>query len=398
MNDSTLQIPDAQEEYDSSIDDYYLHQEIPTPIQHSEYRTTMRDSISACKPEPPLHNAETHNAVEDPRASELRTTAKAMYKEANDLYVKTEGHLLAYIKIHSGLRSISDQARLYECYLESLYGGPPAPRANKPGKSYHEYGLAIDIIRGADEDRLKNALSASGWVQAISDEGWHFQAESADDWSDVTQKIENIIKPLSDKYAEDRVVYHENKKRVSEREPGYKKEKKRLDDERITLNKDRSTLNQERTLLLSRQANLNYEDNAIKTERTRVLQLKNSYTGMTYKYCPQNASYEQCTHENLKRQYDSEKNRALFEYQSAVKDLASREQKQATARKTWSDDMILFRANSQRLQERLQSYDQDRTKNEEEGKKINRWKTEMEARDALKLENLNKIISSASKI
>jgi len=45
-----------------------------------------------------------------------------------------------------------------------------------PGKSLHEYGLAIDVNSGylASHPEVRQALLARGWYQERPDEPWHF--------------------------------------------------------------------------------------------------------------------------------------------------------------------------------------------------------------------------------
>ena len=54
----------------------------------------------------------------------------------------------------SGFRSLKEQAKLWLAYKAHLDGtGPPAPRAAPPGKSAHNYGLAIDVVLDTDDGK-----------------------------------------------------------------------------------------------------------------------------------------------------------------------------------------------------------------------------------------------------
>lgn len=46
------------------------------------------------------------------------------------------------VRITSGYRSVAEQRRLYERYIAGRQPYPVAP----PGRSYHNYGLAVDIV------------------------------------------------------------------------------------------------------------------------------------------------------------------------------------------------------------------------------------------------------------
>jgi hypothetical protein len=388
---------DFVDEYEFIISSIYLAEKLYGPTNLAPYSTAEFDSCIENK-----NTAEGELSACDPKSNpnDLRGTARKMYVDANELYRKTNGHVTDAIQICSGLRTVKRQSELYEDYLLSLYGGPPASKANKPGKSYHEYGLAIDVIRNGDEGRIKTALESAGWVQAIVDEGWHFQAEGAAEWGEVSKRIVNDITPLSEKYAQNRVVYYENKKRVSDAEPAYLVERLRLNEIKTLLNNELVDLNQERNRLQAEQFALRQTDADIKTDRLRVQDLKSKYTGFIYDRCPagRQVPYDQCTHEDLKRQFDKEKNAIYLEFQNATRKLVGAEQRQAVAWKRWNDDTTQYRGRFTSYQERLQQYEQDRVQNDTMGKKIDRWRKEMNVRNSLKTQDLDEVIAMAAKI
>jgi DNA repair exonuclease SbcCD ATPase subunit len=321
-----------------------------------------------------------------------------MYAAANSIYRKIEGHASEYIQIESGLRDTTRQSELYECYLHSLYGGPPANKANKPGKSFHEYGLAIDVIRNGDEIRLKKALMDAGWNPAIADEGWHFQAEAASDWEDIKNKISTIVEPVSEKYAQNRVVYYENKKRILEAEPGYLSERIKLNESKAILNSKLADLNQEKYHLNREQSLLRDEDFAIKNERQRIQRLKSQIDSMVYDKCPQGNPYDTCTHEDLKRQFDRDRNELKARYQKAAKELGGREQRHADAWKKWNTETTQYRTKLGSYQNELQEYEQDRVKHDALGKRIDVWRREMNTRDSMRQNDLNEIAAAVGKL
>lgn len=389
--------------YEYTIINILLKQEVDTPSPLCEYvpfapfpDSEQREPIEIIN----IDNAESGLPLTDvdPNINDLKESAKNMYLKANDIYVKTEGHKTDFIHIRSGRRNVREQAELYEKFLCSLYDGPPANKANKPGKSFHEYGLAIDVIRNGDDSILIPALEAAGWVQAIADEGWHFQAESASDWGDVVKRIESEISPLSEQYAENRVVYYENKKKILTSEPEYIKERRKLDGIALVLNSEKKNINIERDRLQKEQLKLKQADMRLKDQRLQVQQLKKQYEELIYDRCPQGMPYNECTHTDLKVRFDKEKNALYNKYSSAASELSNNDVKQASAWRKWSDDSTLYRSQLQLYQEHLHKYELDLSKNEDIGKKIERWRQEMNARDALKEKNLIELISAVEKV
>ena len=130
--------------------------------------------------------------MENSSVRSLSTEAQRLYRQANAAYQKDAGRFYAYICIHSGRRSVQEQAGLVKSRHRSVHGVPSAPKANLPGTSIHEYGFAIDVIRGSDEARIVSALSGAGWTQHAGNEGWHFEAKSANNWSDLEDYIGRI--------------------------------------------------------------------------------------------------------------------------------------------------------------------------------------------------------------
>ena len=59
-------------------------------------------------------------------------------------------------KLTSGYRSIAAQRKLYTRYLRGAHPLPVAP----PGRSYHNYGLAVDLV-------TKNNAALGAWWRSI---------------------------------------------------------------------------------------------------------------------------------------------------------------------------------------------------------------------------------------
>ena len=103
-------------------------------------------------------------ADSDPAATRLYKEAKTIYKVANERYRSEEDRVFPYILLDSARRTCEEQFQLYYKYMRHVVlGETSANRANKPGKSLHEYGLAIDVVRGDDGKLLKRVLNDAGW-------------------------------------------------------------------------------------------------------------------------------------------------------------------------------------------------------------------------------------------
>lgn len=71
------------------------------------------------------------------------------------------------ILLKSAYRSHAEQVVLYAA-------DPDSGQVAKPGSSYHEQGLAIDIVNQADP-RIASALAQTGWHQwSATREPWHW--------------------------------------------------------------------------------------------------------------------------------------------------------------------------------------------------------------------------------
>lgn len=84
--------------------------------------------------------------------------------------------------VTSGFRSRAVQARLYDLWQS----GSPAQRNTvaPPGRSTHEWGLAIDVVARGDKQRELVALAQRlGWSWAGPRDPVHLQVVSLADWS-----------------------------------------------------------------------------------------------------------------------------------------------------------------------------------------------------------------------
>lgn len=79
-------------------------------------------------------------------------------------------------RVTSTYRSIKSQARLYERYLAGKHPYPVAP----PGRSLHNYGMAVDLVCD-DLTWLGAVWKAWGGFWSSSDD-IHFAARARVDW------------------------------------------------------------------------------------------------------------------------------------------------------------------------------------------------------------------------
>lgn len=75
------------------------------------------------------------------------------------------------LDVNRSLASRAVQQKLYEDYLRYLAGGPWAPLALPPDKSWHVLGLAVDT----DDDEWIRAHPDHGWRFVVASEKWHAQ-------------------------------------------------------------------------------------------------------------------------------------------------------------------------------------------------------------------------------
>lgn len=77
------------------------------------------------------------------------------------------------VQVNSGYRSIEEQTELYNNYINDPDNNP---KAAKPGKSFHNYGLAADIQSDqANEMDKMGLLSKYNLERPVQNEPWHIQ-------------------------------------------------------------------------------------------------------------------------------------------------------------------------------------------------------------------------------
>ncbi|MER8970398.1 D-alanyl-D-alanine carboxypeptidase family protein [Mesorhizobium sp. M0808] len=260
-------------------------------------------------PEPPPTDMATAN--DDSKAAQLHREAYDLYKTANATYQGDNTHKFPYIQIRQGLRSTTEQARLYEAYYRYLYyDGPVAVAANQPGKSFHEYGFAIDVVRGDDEILLADSLESAGWQKINADEGWHFEARGAASFTTVQTAIQTRVIPVSTQYVKELDAFLKLKQQYDFQSPAVLAEEQRLRNEDMALR----TLNRSLILraqnLQRRRDQLQKENADLNNAAVQINVATQRYNSMVYNLCPNREPFERCTHTDLKNQWLAEKKAA----------------------------------------------------------------------------------------
>lgn len=155
-----------------------------------------------------------YNNSWDRKANQFTADAKKRYIEADKEYFKLTG---TNMSIHSGTRDVYRQAELYIQYNYHGRGN----RASWPGCSFHNWGLAADMMR-KHESKLVTAMAKGGWKRTVGDEGWHFECTSSPDHARAAQKIKSFRTKktgLAYKWSEQTALYYQKTKDYNKRAP-----------------------------------------------------------------------------------------------------------------------------------------------------------------------------------
>jgi|GEM_PF-4368616 len=325
----------------SQLDGTYVRPQISITLCLDDEPTDIKPEVD---PSGTSNVESAANRTEDTKARDLHAEAYTTYATANASYQQSPGHQFPYITINSGRRSVHEQARLYEAYLRYLVlGGAPANPANKPGQSKHEYGLAIDVVRGNDESRLSNALAAAGWTATVPDEGWHFEATSIPSWASIESAIQTTVTPLSDQYASFLSDHFHITKRHQDDMPHYVSEKNRVAQLERSIRAEEAALRLRAAELQRRDAYLRTELGSMQLEQQQINELVRRYNTMIFDRCPNGNTFEQCTHDDLKRQWLIEKNNLAQTISSRSAALNARKSSYEQGRIEYGSDLSQFR-------------------------------------------------------
>lgn len=84
--------------------------------------------------------------------------------------------------IEAGYRSMAEQARLYSRWIR---GVPGQAKAARPGSSYHNFGLAIDLSPSRTTAKERELGKKYGLYWPMSYEPWHVQPVEAAQWKEL---------------------------------------------------------------------------------------------------------------------------------------------------------------------------------------------------------------------
>ncbi len=328
---------------------------LPSPVQHKPLSNDLLQLPSVADRAPRcvaiLEEVDPLDNSYDPKRDALNAEAKELYDVANVDYRKDKEREFPFIRIESGFRSVRRQAELYEDYIRSTYEGGSANAANKPGKSKHNYGVAIDIVRGNDEGRLTAALSKAKWEKTVEDEGWHFEATGIPGWKAV-EKAVSAVRPISEKYGQQIVRVYENRKRIREKYPSLEVDRERLVREGDRLKAEERRLQIVRSQLEASRDALEKRKLANENEGRSIERLRLEIESMRYTLCPAGQPFEMCTHEDLKRQWLAAKN-------AKVQDYTSRSSRYKASVAAYNRDVSMYERDRQRFLTDLTKFNRD---------------------------------------
>lgn len=362
------------------------------------YVLTALLGLLSWRPAQSEHN-DRGTATEDPVASDLHPEALLAYRAANSDYRQMAGHVDPYIDINgsNGRRSLSDQVRLYDEFLASQYGGPPAPRANQPGKSLHQYGLAIDVVRLRDEERIRRALLRNGWAQEVEGEAWHFEATGTAAYATAVSKIASDISPAAQEYANARNEVFAFGRLVRDKGPAIQAEAAAVRRERRDLQEARRPL-QEQYLELRRagQAARRASSN-FKSVRQRENTLRQRLATFEYTYCPNGRAYRSCSHRSQKARYDRERRELESLIRNTSRQAQDLRREYSKRYQEYQNIKNTYTSKRREFEKLLGAFKKRAGESRKQDSRLRRWKQKIQENSALsrtRLKNLTSLVDA----
>jgi ankyrin repeat protein len=276
---------------------------------------------------------------EHPKAAQLHPEALELYRRANTLYQADGDRKYPHIVLESGKRTVAKQVDLYRDFIEFREcGGPKANPANHPGKSWPHYGLAIDVVRGGDSNRLLKALEGADWIASVEDEGWHFEAQIVPAFGRIRENIESVIGNPSKSLAQKIVDFVLYGCYLSRNEARYRQQEREIRENERTLRDEKSELDRRRAELNVRGTKIRDEDRYIQDEQRSIDEVRRRYDSMVYDRCPNRHPYETCNHDDLKRRWREERQELWNDYQRRSNFLSERKRVNQRAKLIWNED------------------------------------------------------------
>jgi len=250
----------------------------------------------------------------------LSPSAEQAFKNAIKIYRELSANPSGNIKLNNGRRSSAEQARLYRGFIGYKFYGDPVKfnDANMPGRSFHEYGFAIDVIRGADEANIAKALKQAKWDDPHEDEGWHWEAKNAEGYLKAKQKMD-VALTHSKRYAAHVSNYFQARKTKRELELKFTSDRALLRRELERLKRDDRRLKRLFEELRKDKEELDGERKSLNRLKVKLDRKRGQLEKFMYTYCPNRRAYARCNHVTRKARYDAERRAMEEELSKGVK-------------------------------------------------------------------------------
>jgi len=289
----------------------------------------------------------------DPKCEELHPEAKLIFVTSNNKYREIEDRHFEKICINSGKRSVDEQVLLYHAFkFYQLYGGPSAHAADNPGYSKHEYGIAIDIIRIGDEERLRAVLETSGWARH-ADEAWHYNANDLESLAVINAKRVEI---------RDR---HFSIKQLILDHCGFQNSLNQLETEHSIERQELRRLNNQKRRLLRLiarterrvrvlETDLREVEDEIRENQSQVRERQSALDNFRYTTCPEDNPLPQCNsdaHEPERSEYFRQRRRLQSLVNEAREDLVENMDYRGDVQRELRQALSILQRREQQLEE-----------------------------------------------
>ena len=209
-----------------------------------------------------------YNDGYDRQADYFTYDALGRYIAADRDYYAATGHNM---QIHSGTRTVGRQAQLYVEYRWHKIGNPAA----WPGCSFHNWGVAADMIR-VDEANVIASMQSGGWRQTVVGEDWHFECVDSPDHARASHEIASFRTSntgLAYQWSEQVALFYSKSHKREERAVEYQKRFGPYQERAKQLQAELDMLNQAWTAFNARESKYNDNVAHYEAETSRAQQL-----------------------------------------------------------------------------------------------------------------------------
>lgn len=262
----------------------------------------------------PLEYLGLEGVTSDAAPRHLFREALTLYNDANREYLAGR-HTNPSLMLESAKRGTRHQALLYVRWFWWKHTGGASEgigrqnEANAPGKSLHEYGFAIDVVRGGQARRIQSILQQTGWLNGLEAEGWHFEAVQAPARARLLTLIQQEALGPSDAFKALVSDFLYTRQACRDLLPDFLREKAALQVEIDRMQRQRDALDREKTRLDAVKRGLDRDANVLSRKRDAAVRLRRDYNNMIFR-CPNGEPEPTCTHFELKRQFQQRKEQA----------------------------------------------------------------------------------------